>query len=48
MYIVSWNINGLKSRFDELKQLVNSYNPDFVCLQKVRCKPWCFGFVGRL
>lgn len=37
MYIVSWNINGLKSRFDELKQLVNSYNPDFICLQKVRC-----------
>lgn len=37
MYIISWNINGLKSRFDELKQLIETYNPDFVCLQKVRC-----------
>ncbi len=37
MYIISWNINGLKSRFDELKQLVETCNPDFVCLQKVRC-----------
>ena len=37
MYIISWNINGLKNRFDELKQLIETYNPDFVCLQKVRC-----------
>lgn len=38
MYIISWNINGLKQRFDELKQLVRDYRPDFVCLQKVRSK----------
>lgn len=38
MYIISWNINGLKQRFDELKQLIKDYRPDFVCLQKVRSK----------
>lgn len=37
MLVISWNINGLRSRFGELKQLVAVYDPDFVCLQKVRC-----------
>lgn len=37
MYIISWNINGLKSSYDELKELANTYAPDFICLQKVRC-----------
>lgn len=36
MYIISWNINGLASRFSELQKLVDDYTPDFVCLQKVR------------
>lgn len=33
---ISWNINSLGRRFGELKELVETYNPDFVCLQKVR------------
>lgn len=37
MDIISWNINGLKSSFDELKELSKTYSPDFICLQKVRC-----------
>lgn len=37
MYILSWNINGLKNRYEELKELANTYSPDFICLQKVRC-----------
>lgn len=37
MNIISWNINGLKSGFDELRELIATYSPDFVCLQKVRC-----------
>ena len=36
--IISWNINSIGRRFDELKRLVETYNPDFVCLQKVRNK----------
>lgn len=37
MLIISWNINGIKNRFDELQELIAIYNPDVVCLQKVRC-----------
>ncbi len=36
MRIISWNINSIGRRFDELKQLVESYDHDYVCLQKVR------------
>lgn len=36
MRIISWNINSIGRRFGELKQLVESYAPDYVCLQKVR------------
>lgn len=38
MNIISWNINGLKSGYDELKELAKTYSPDFICLQKVRCE----------
>lgn len=34
---ISWNINSIGKRFDEVKELVEAYNPDFMCLQKVRC-----------
>lgn len=37
MKIISWNINGLRSGFDELTELAGRYHPDFICLQKVRC-----------
>lgn len=37
MRIISWNINRLGRRFNELKLLIETYAPDFVCLQKVRC-----------
>lgn len=36
MRIISWNINGIKAHFDALQQLVNSYEPDILCLQKVK------------
>ncbi len=36
MRIISWNINGIKAHFDALLQLVNSYEPDILCLQKVK------------
>ena len=41
--IISWNINSIGRRFDELKRLVETYNPDFVCLQKVRNKTSSLG-----
>lgn len=36
--IISWNINSIGRRFGELKQLAETYNPDYICLQKVRNK----------
>lgn len=36
MLFISWNINGLTKRFEEVKELIKSYSPDFLCLQKVR------------
>lgn len=36
MLIISRNINGLKNKFGEVKELIESYNPDFLCLQKIR------------
>lgn len=37
MRIISWNINGIGKRYDELEELPYRYRPDFICLQKVRC-----------
>lgn len=37
MLIISWNINSIAKRFDEVKELIARYSPDFLCLQKVRC-----------
>ncbi|MBD5227071.1 MAG: hypothetical protein HDS67_03335 [Bacteroidales bacterium] len=36
MRIISWNINGIKAHFDALKDLVTRYEPDILCLQKVK------------
>lgn len=36
--LISWNINGIKSHYEELKQLAEQYHPDFICLQKVKSK----------
>lgn len=36
MLFISWNINGLVKRFEEVNQLLREYAPDFLCLQKVR------------
>lgn len=42
--LVSWNIDGLKARFDSLKRLCSEYDPDIICLQKVKdsqCSKGC-------
>ena len=38
MLLISWNVNGLARRYDEVKELIAAYAPDFLCLQKVRSK----------
>lgn len=36
--IISWNINSIGKHYHELKQLAETYNPEYICLQKVRNK----------
>lgn len=36
MLFISWNINGLTKRINEIQNLIDIYAPDFLCLQKVR------------
>lgn len=38
MRIVSWNVNGIQSRLDAINQLVEKYQPELMCFQKVRKK----------
>ena len=42
MLFISWNINGIARRFDEVKRLAADYSPDFLCLQKVRSHEDCY------
>lgn len=34
--LISWNIDGIKAKFEALKKLVADYDPDILCLQKVK------------
>lgn len=36
MRLISWNIDGIKAKFDALQRLVAEYQPDVICLQKVK------------
>lgn len=37
--IISWNVNGLRSvhRKNKLRELLETYDPDIVCLQEIKC-----------
>ena len=36
MKVVSFNVNGIRARFHQLEALVNSQNPDIICLQETK------------
>ena len=36
MKIVTWNINGVKARIENLRQWLHDSNPDIVCLQEIK------------
>ena len=39
MKIATWNVNGLRARFDDLKAWVAESQPDVVCLQEIKATP---------
>ena len=38
MKIISWNVNGIQARLEGIDRLVEKYQPDLMCFQKVRKK----------
>ena len=39
--IFSWNVNGLRAVINKgaLQEFLNTYHPDILCLQEIKCKP---------
>lgn len=38
MKIVTWNVNGIRARIDEVQQLLEREQPDVVCLQEIKAQ----------
>lgn len=39
MTIVTWNVNGIRARYEQLQALVADVKPDVVCLQEIKASP---------
>lgn len=39
MKIATWNVNGLRARFEDLKAWLSESRPDVVCLQEIKATP---------
>lgn len=55
MKILSWNVNGIQARLETISRLIREYEPDLLCLQKVRKKgtfitqiPGYMGWLGTM
>lgn len=42
MRIITWNINSVRARVDIVKQLVETYDPDVLCLQETKVQDHMF------
>ncbi len=42
--LASWNVNSIRIRLDLLKKLIESENPDIICIQEVKAKEEDFPF----
>lgn len=38
MRLVTWNINSVRIRTHHVEKLVNTYQPDIICLQEIKCQ----------
>jgi exodeoxyribonuclease-3 len=39
MKLITWNVNGIRARHDELRDLVAAEQPDVLCLQEIKAAP---------
>ncbi len=37
--LITWNVNGIRARFAELRALIDEERPDIVCLQEIKASP---------
>ena len=42
MKIVTWNINGVRARIENLVAWLKESDPDIVCLQEIKCQDEAF------
>ena len=36
--VISWNINSIRIRLEQLKKIVEGLDPDIICLQETKCE----------
>ena len=36
--LISWNINSIRIRLEQLKKIVEELDPDIICLQETKCE----------
>lgn len=39
MKVITWNVNGIRARHDQLQNLIAAEHPDVVCLQEIKAAP---------
>jgi exonuclease III len=39
--IIDWNLNGLRSHYEDLRKLMNEHRPQIVCIQETKLHPAC-------
>ena len=39
MKLITWNVNGIRARQQELAELVAAEQPDVICLQEIKASP---------
>ena len=39
MKIITWNVNGIRARHQQLQELMTTERPDILCLQEIKAEP---------
>jgi exodeoxyribonuclease-3 len=36
--IITWNINSIRIRLQQLSEIISEFDPDVICLQETKCE----------